>query len=383
MTQTFDAIVIGAGAMGSAAAYYLSKRKQRVLLLEQFELDHRWGSSYGQSRIIRYCYDRPEYVELAIDNYPLWFAAQEELGETLYVKTGGFDFGPGDDERLTNTVAAIQANDIEYEILSVEEAHYRFPLFRLNADFKVLYQADGGFIRASKAVLGHIELAKRRGAIVKHHAEAGQIQIKPHSVEVSSAGETYNAGKLIVTAGSWTKSLLEQTGISLPLMPLRCQLNFLAPEDIAAYDAERFPVWRAHVRELFSSPIYIYGLPSYEDTGFKIAWHGGQEAPRLSEVDYSPDEDNISSLRDFLRAHIPGLAEAPVRESRICLYTNTPDEHFIVDAHPEHKHVVIGAGFSGHGFKFSTIIGKMLTDIALDGATPHNDRLFKMSRFLN
>ena len=163
MTKTFDAIVIGAGAMGSAAAYYLSKRDQRVLLLEQFELDHRNGSSYGHSRIIRYCYDRSEYVELAIDNYPLWFTLQEELGEALYVKTGGFDFGPADDDRLQDTLAAINANNIEYEMLSVEEARYRFPQFQLNADFQVLYQADGGFIKASKARTRAYRIGKAPG----------------------------------------------------------------------------------------------------------------------------------------------------------------------------------------------------------------------------
>lgn len=383
MTQHFDAIVIGAGAMGSAAAYYLSKRGQRVLLLEQFELDHRKGSSYGHSRIIRYCYDRPEYVELAIDNYPLWFALQEELGETLYVKTGGFDFGPADDDRLQDTIAAINANNISYEMLSVEEAQYRFPQFSLNADFQVLYQSDGGFIKASKAVLAHITLAKARGATVKEHTAVHQIRVKRDSVEVATAGGSYYASKLIVTGGAWAKSLLAQTGIDLPLTPLRCQLNFLMPDDITTYDAENCPVWRAHVRDLFSAPVYIYGLPSYDHTGFKIAWHGGQALNHPSETDYNPDDDNIHSLREFMRAHIPGVADAPLYDSRICLYTNTPDEHFVIDKHPQHSHIVIGAGFSGHGFKFSTIIGKMLTDIALDGATPHNDRLFRISRFLD
>ena len=383
MTQHFDAIVIGAGAMGSAASYYLSKRGQRVLLLEQFDLDHRKGSSYGYSRIIRYCYDRSEYVELAIDNFPLWFAVQEELGEELYVKTGGFDFGPANDDRLQDTLAAIKANNINYEMLSVEEAQYRFPQFRLNADFQVMYQADGGFIKASKAVLGHITLAKARGATVKDRTPVNQIEIKPDNVEVDTGGGSYSAGKLIVTGGAWAKSLLAQTGVSLPLTPLRCQLNFLMPDDITAFDAENCPVWRAHVRDLFSSPVYIYGLPSYDNTGFKIAWHGGQALNHPSETDYSPDEDNIRSLREFMRAHIPGVADAPICDSRICLYTNTPDEHFIIDKHPLHDHIVIGAGFSGHGFKFSTLIGKMLTDIALDGETPHNDKLFKINRFLD
>ena len=141
MTKTFDTIVIGAGAMGSAAAYYLSRRGERVLLLEQFELDHRRGSSYGYSRIIRYSYDYPEYVDLAKDTFPLWFALEAELGETLYFRTGGIDFGPADDESFRATIAAVQSADIPHELLSVEEGHRRFSQFHFNEDFQVLVSA--------------------------------------------------------------------------------------------------------------------------------------------------------------------------------------------------------------------------------------------------
>lgn len=379
--RTFDAIVIGAGAMGSAAAYYLSQRRQKVLLLEQFELDHRMGSSYGFSRIIRYSYDRPEYVELAKDTYPLWFSLQDELGETLYVRTGGLDFGPASDETLQNTIAAVKSSQIRHDVLSPADAQERFPLFRFDDDFLILHQPDSGFISASKAVLAHIKLAKQRGAVVMDRTAADRIHIHTDSVEVETERETFSAGKLVVTAGGWAKSLLRQTGIDLPLTVLRCQLNFMLPADPAVYEAERYPVWIAHVQGRF--PIAVYGLPAHDDSGVKIAWHGGAAVGHPSEIDYRPDAENLTGLREFMRAHIPALANAPLRESRICLYTQTPDEHFIVDAHPEHSHVLIGAGFSGHGFKFSTIIGKMLTDAALDGETQHNDALFKIDRFIN
>ena len=380
MSKTFDTIVIGAGAMGSAAAYYLGKRRQKVLLLEQFDLDHRLGSSYGYSRIIRYSYDQPEYVELAKDTYPLWFSLQDELGETLYVRTGGLDFGPSEDATLQNTIAAVKSSRIEHEILSPAEAQRRFPQFQFDDDFQVLHQPDSGFIRASKAALGHIKLAKQRSAVVRDNTAVSRIQIHADSVEVTTAAGSFSAGKLIVTAGGWAKSLLGQTGIDLPLTVLRCQLNFLLPDSPAAYEAERCPIWIAHVEKRF--PTTVYGLPSHDGSGFKIAWHGGAAVRHPSEVDYSPDEENLVGLRQFMQAHIPALAEAPLRERRICLYTRTPDEHFIVDAHPQHDHVLIGAGFSGHGFKFSTIIGKMLSDLALDGMTPHQDSLFKIDRFI-
>jgi monomeric sarcosine oxidase len=382
MTQTVDTIIVGAGAMGSAAAYYLSKQGQKVLLLEQFELDHQNGSSYGFSRIIRYSYDYPEYVDLAKDTYPLWFAVQEELGEDLYIKTGGIDFGPSDDEMFQNTIQSVKTSNIDHEMLSLEEAHKRFPQFKFHDDFKVLYQPDSGLIRASAAVLGHIKLAEKHGATIKANTPVESIDIKSDSVEVKTANETYSAGKLVVTAGSWAKFLLQQTGIDLPLTPLRCQLNFMMPDNLdTKYDTNNCPVWIAHVSGLY--PETIYGLPSHHDSGFKIAFHAGAAVNHPSEINYTPDTDNVENLRKFMKEHIPNVANAPVRESRICLYTMTPDEHFIVDTHPEYSHVAIGAGFSGHGFKFSTTIGKMLTDIVLEGETPHNDTLFKINRFLD
>lgn len=380
MTEVFDAIVIGAGAMGSAAAYYLSERGQRVLLLEQFALDHRLGSSYGYSRIIRYAYDHAEYVELAKDTFPLWFALQDKLGEQLVYTTGGLDFGPAGEESLEATISAMQASDLRYELLTPAEAKLRFPQFQLAENFRALYQPDSGFVRASKAVLGHIKLARANGAIVKDTTVVDRITLQPDSVEVSTADGRFAAGSLIVTAGGWAKRLLQQTGLALPLVPLRCQLNFMAPTDSPPYQADNCPVWIAHVSSLFSEA--IYGIPSHDGSGFKIAFHGGPAYSHPSEIDRQPDEENVVALRPFMRAHIPGIAAAPVRESRICLYTQTPDEHFVVDKHPAYAHVVIGAGFSGHGFKFSTTIGKMLTDIALDGATPHNDSLFKIGRFI-
>ena len=381
MTKAFDAIVIGAGAMGSAAAYYLSKRGQRVLLLEQFDLDHRRGSSYGYSRIIRYSYDHPEYVELMRDTFPLWFALEAELGERLYFKTGGIDFGPADDETLQATINAVRSSNLCHEVFSASDAQKRFPQFRFGEGFQALYQPDSGFIAASRAVRGHVSLAQSLGAVIQCKTAVEDISINRDSVDVTFQGRRVSAAKLIVTAGSWAKALLRSTGLDLPLTVLRCQLNFMAPANMNFYESERCPVWIAHVSGRF--PETLYGIPSHEGSGFKAAFHGGAAVPNLAEIDYKPDESNIEALRPFLRAHIPGIAAAATRESRICLYTQTPDEHFIVDAHPEYKHVAIGAGFSGHGFKFSTMVGKMLTDIALDGATPHNDRLFKVSRFLD
>ncbi|MCY4147031.1 MAG: N-methyl-L-tryptophan oxidase [Chloroflexi bacterium] len=380
MTDTYDAIVIGAGAMGSAAAYYLSRRGQRVLLLEQFALDHQRGSSYGFSRIIRYSYDKPDYVDLAKDTYPLWFALEDELGEQLVMKTGGIDFGPKDDPTLQATIAAARESRLAHELLAPAEAQEQFPQFRFADNFAALYQPDSGFVRASRAVRGHVQLARANGAELLDHAAVTAIRIGSDSVEVASSRGDFSAGRLVVTAGAWAKSLLAQTGIDLPLRVLRCQLNFLAPADLPLHSAENCPVYIAHFRARDGEG--IYGIPAHAGSGFKVAFHGGAAVAHPSEIDYATRVADVENLRPFLRAHIPGVAAAPVQSSRVCLYTQTPDEHFIIDKHPNHAHVVIGAGFSGHGFKFSTTIGKMLSELALDGRTPHTDSLFKLTRFI-
>ena len=286
MSETYDAIVIGAGAMGSAAAYYLSGRGESVLLLEQFELDHRLGSSYGYSRIIRYSYDHPEYVDLMRDTFPLWYSLQDALGETLYVQTGGIDFGPADDETLLATIAAVSKTGIRHELLPPQVAAERYPQFRFNEDFGVLYQPDSGFVKASRAVLGHIKLASANGAIIRDKVAVRDIRVGVDSVAITTANGACSAGKLIVTAGAWAKSLLRQTGVDLPLVPLRCQLNFMAPADAPRYEAGRCPVWIAHVSSLY--PETLYGIPSHDSSGFKIAFHGGPPASHPSEISREP-----------------------------------------------------------------------------------------------
>ena len=379
MTATYDTIVIGAGAMGSAAAYYLSRRGQRVLLLEQFAIDHQRGSSYGFSRIIRYSYDSPAYVELAKDTYPLWFALEDELGERLVTKTGGIDFGPADDPTLQATIASVRESSLPHQLLSPMAAQQQFPQFRFDDHFAVLYQPDSGFVRASRAVRGHVRLARANGVEILENTAVAAIRIGRDKVEVRCSRGDFSAARLVVTAGAWAKSLLAQTGIELPLRALRCQLNFFSPPDLPLHSAEQCPVYIAHLRGRDGEA--IYGIPAHADSGFKVAFHAGPAVAHPDEIDYRPAAENAEKLRPFLRAHIPGVAESPVQSQRICLYTQTPDEHFIVDQHPEYAHVVIGAGFSGHGFKFSTSIGKMLSDIVLDGSTPHNDSLFKLARF--
>lgn len=382
MTRQFDAIVLGAGGMGSAAAYYLAAAKQKVLLLEQFELNHQQGSSYGESRVIRYSYDHPIYVELMRAAYPLWFALQEEEGEKLYLKTGGLDFGNPNEATFQTLKRSMDEADLDYEYLSKQEISERFPQFQLEDPMVGIFQDDTGLLKPSRCVLAHIRLAQKHGATVCDRTPV--IKIIPHtdSVEVVTATETFTAPRLVVTAGSWTKSLLAPLGIDLPLRIMPCQLGFYQPIDQQAFAPDRFPVFFAHMNGDYGE--MPYGIPHEDESiGVKITtFYGWQTVEHPSQVNYTPSTEWVEKMRNFAHQYIPGAAGSTIYTRR-CLYTMTGDKHFIVDRHPNYPQIAIGAGFSGHGFKFTTLIGKILAQLALEGETQHNISLFKLERFFN
>ncbi|MEM0981209.1 MAG: N-methyl-L-tryptophan oxidase [Cyanobacteria bacterium P01_H01_bin.58] len=380
MVQHFDAIVVGAGGVGSAAAYYLSKAGKKVLLLEQFELDHQNGSSYGYSRVIRYTYDNPIYINLMRDAYPLWFALQEEAGEQLYVKTGGLDFGFPETDTFQALKISMDTAELPYEHLSKAAIQSRYPQFALEDGMEGLFQSDAGLLRASRCVLAHVRLAQARGATVLD--ETPVLSITPHAdgVEVKTAQETFTSDRIVLTTGSWAKGLLAQQGIDLPLKIMPCQLGFYQPSNPASFEPGTFPVFFAHMNGDYGE--MPYGIPHEDPSlGVKVTTFYGWDTVKIpAEVDYTPSEAWTERIRAFAKQFVPDAA-GPLISTRRCLYTLTPDKHFIVDQHPTYPHVVIGAGFSGHGFKFTTLMGKMLADLAVEGHTPHNTSLFKMSRF--
>lgn len=371
----YDVIVLGAGAMGSAAAYYLSQAGQQVLLLEQFDLNHQRGSSNDHTRIIRYSYSKPEYIRLMQSAYPMWFALEEASGETLYTKTGGIDFGRPDEPRFRDTLNSLQTMHIPHEVLSVSEAHQRFPLFRFDEDMQVVFQEDYGVLAAEKCNQTHRRLAEQLGATILANTPVTGLKALSDGVEINTANTTYSAARVVITAGAWMNDLLSQVGITLPLIPLRVQLAYFEPENILDYTAGNFPIFISHLPEHT-----LYGIPSYQGSGLKVAFHGGEPVQHVSEIDYTPDDDRIEAIRRFSHRYLPG-ADAPLKFTRICLYTMTPDEDFIVDLHPDFPQIVFASPCSGHGFKFSTLIGSILTDLALNGRTEHDISLFRMQRF--
>ena len=380
MSQQFDAIVLGAGGMGSAATYYLAAAGLKVLLLEQFELNHQQGSSYGESRVIRYSYDLPIYVDLMRAAYPLWFALQEEAQEKLYIKTGGLDFGYPHEETFQKLKQSMEEAELDYEYLSKPEVAARFPQLNLDEGMAAIFQSDTGLLKPSRCVLAHIRLAQKHGAMVRDRTPVIEIKPQANGVEVVTATETFSAARLIITAGSWTRSLLTPLGIDLPLRIMPCQLGFYQPLDKAAFAPDRFPVFFAHMNGDYGE--MPYGIPHEDERiGVKVTtFYGWQTVEHPSQVDYTPSAEWVEQIRNFSRQYIPGAAGATIYTRR-CLYTMTEDKHFIVDRHPVHPQIAIGAGFSGHGFKFTTLIGKILAELASEGETQHDLSLFGLERF--
>lgn len=373
--QTYDVIVLGLGVMGSATLYHLAQTGQRVLGLEQFEPDHEMGSSIDVSRIFRYAYDHPAYVTLARAAYPMWRALEEEAGVSLMHYTGQVDFGPQTSDTFQAFRDTLVATGIAHDWLTPAELAQRFPQFQLSEDMMAIYHAEAGYLAAATCVLTLIQQAQQHGAHIQTGAHVQQIDIEGDSVVVRTADQTYSAARLVVTAGSWTGKVLGQLDLTLPLRPTRQQVIFFQTQDLSLFGPDRFPVYIAH-----GDPWY-YGLPSVNNGGLKTAIHNlRDDVVDPDTMNRSVDPAHVEVVRGFLRRCLP-LADSAPASTRTCLYTVTPDDHFILDHHPAYPQVVIGAGFSGHGFKFGILIGQILADLALKGATAHDIALFRLQRF--
>jgi sarcosine oxidase len=369
----YDVIVLGMGVMGSATAYHLARDGKRVLGLEQFERDHRMGSSYGESRIIRYAYDHPIYIEMAKAAYPMWHALQEESGRELMVHTGGLDFGPADYPSLVATRDNLAGANIPYEWLSPAEVAERFPQFVLSDDMRAVYQPDAASLLASRCVIAQVELAQKHGAVIHFNTPVIRIEPQHESVRVHTAAGAYEARSLVVTAGAWAGKVLSTTGLVLPVQPTREEIVFFDPPETALFQPEHFPVFISH------GDTYHYGLPNVDGNGVKVGIHKRNEPVDPDTCKRTADDEYIQHMRGFMQTYIPrGVGR--VNEARICLYTMTPDEHFIIDRHPAYPHIVLGAGFSGHGFKFGPLIGRILADLATHGTTSSDTSLFAANR---
>lgn len=366
MRRDWDAIVIGLGGLGSGAAYWLSTRLgDRVLALEQFELGHPNGASQDHSRIIRYSYHRPDYVRLARRAYASWAAVEDESGERVVTVTGGLDLWPRDAfYPIEDYTSSLSTEGIAFELLDADEVQRRWPQWRLDDDTTALFQADGGLADPIRGNRAHRDAAGQRGATLLERTPVSRIRdVGGGDYEVATAdGATYRAPRIVIAADAWTNRLLESFDRRLPLSVTKEQVTYFACPDPARFAPDRFPIW------IWQDEPCFYGFPTYGEAGPKVAQDAGGEPTTPETRTFDRDEAAYERVETFMTDHLPGALGPPIY-TRTCLYTLTPDRDFVVDTLPDAPGVAVVLG-AAHGFKYASVLGRILAELVIDGTTP-------------
>lgn len=373
--RRYDVIVIGVGGMGSAAVYHLARRGKATLGLEQFDIPHDRGSSHGTNRIIRLAYwEHPSYVPLLRRAYELWRDLEHRAGERLLVVTGGIDAGPEGCPTVKGSLLSCDIHHLPHEMLTAAELHRRFPGYRLSNDMVAVYQPDGGFVLSERAIVAHVTAAQALGADVRAREPVLDWEAGAGGVRVRTSRGTYAADRLVVTAGAWAARLVP--ALARAAVPERQVLLWAQPLRPEYFQPAAFPVFNME-----SPEGRFYGFPIYGVPGFKIGkYHHRQERTDADTVDREIHAEDEAVLREGIRRYFPD-ADGPTMAMKTCLFTNSPDEHFILDRHPEHPNVSLAAGFSGHGYKFCSVVGEIMADLALEGRSRFDLSLFEVRRF--
>jgi sarcosine oxidase len=377
---SYDVIVAGLGGMGSAAAYHLAGRGKRVLGLERHAPVHDRGSSHGQSRIIRQAYfEDPSYVPLLLRAYELWERLAAETGEELMTLNGGLMIGPPDGALVSGSVASAEEHGLPYEILTAPELKRRYPIFEPGPNVVALYEERAGFVRPEAGVKAHLDRAASLGAELRFEERIISWAATSSGVRVETEQDAYEAKRLVVSAGAWAGELLG--GLGLPLEVTRQILFWFRPEgSVEAYAPERVPIW---IYEPDDGNMF-YSFPAVDgEDSVKAAFFRADGKPTDPEtIDREVYDDEVDFIRGYLARHVPSMNGGLV-DAKTCMYTNTPDEHFVISTHPDHPQISIAAGFSGHGYKFCSVVGEILADLATEGETDHPIALFSPARLTN
>jgi sarcosine oxidase len=375
-SQRFDTIVVGVGGMGSATVYELAKRGRRVLGLEQFDIPHSRGSSHGYTRIIRLpYYEHPAYVPLLLRAYDLWDEIQARAGEQLLYITGSLDAGPEDDWVFKGALQSATLYNLPHEVLTSADITRRFPGYRLPPETMGLLQPRGGFLTPERCIVAYANVAMSLGAEI-HGRETVQsfAATSQGGVRVTTDRRVYESDSLVFTGGAWMSRLLPiLDGLAVPE---RQVLAWLQPSRPELFAPDRFPVFNCAVPEG-----RFYGFPVFAVPGFKFGkYHHRSETGDPDHLLTEPTPEDEAVLRDFAAKHFPDGA-GPTMALHPCMFTNSPDEHFILDRHPDHPQVTLAAGFSGHGYKFCSVIGEIMADLVERGASRLDISLFRLGRF--
>ena len=367
----YDVIVIGLGANGSSALWHLSKTGKRVLGIDRFQPPHQKGSSHGESRIIRQAYhESPFYVPMVKAAYPIWAQLEKEAARTLFQRTGGLLLGAPDTAVVQGARLSAETHGIPFEWLDAPAIRNRFPAFKPVPGTVGVLEKEAGILYPEECIRAFLDLAARNGAAI--HPNEPVIHITPGDahITVTTSTATYEAAKCIVSAGAWIDTLLPE--FRLPISVRRQPLFWFgnANENFLPAKMPIF-IWEYEKEKMF------YGFPDI-GTGVKLAPHHGGRPIDPDDLKQEVTAAEIDSLAAIAKTY---LGFDPVfRHAQVCMYTNTPDEHFIIDLHPAHPNIIIASPCSGHGFKFSSFTGRILADLALTGATTFDLSPFQLGR---
>jgi sarcosine oxidase len=361
--------------MGSATLFHLAQRRLRVLGIERYDLVHEYGSSHGLTRIIRLAYwEHPSYFALLRRAYELWRDLERRAEERLLHLIGSIDAGPADGPIFTGALRSSELHNLPHEVLNGSELGRRYSGYRLPAGIQCLYQPEGGFLLPERCNLAHLNGALSHGAEVRCREPVLEWGVRGGHCWVRTSRARYEAGRLVIAAGPWAAKLLpELTELAVPERQVLAWLQPLRPE---RFTPDVFPVFYIEVEEG-----RYYGFPSFLVPGFKFGkYHHRRERVDPDRMNREPEAEDERLLRQFAQRYFPDGA-GPTLMLKTCLFTNSPDEHFILDRHPEHPEVAIAAGFSGHGYKFCSVVGEIMADLAQKGDTAHEIDFFRLARF--
>jgi sarcosine oxidase len=373
--ESYDIIIVGLGANGSSALYYLSRTGKKVLGIDRFHPPHSKGSSHGESRIIRQAYhENPLYVPLVKAAYPLWQELALTAGKPLFIKTGGLLLGDDAAAVVKGAKGSAEAHGIPYEWLDAKAIQKRFPAFRPTPDTVGVLEKEAGILFPEACITAFLQAAAQNGAGIHPYEQVLRITPTQYGVQVTTNKSTYRAEKAIVSAGAWLGELMPE--LQLPLTVNRQVLFWFDNAN---------PNWHGYFQPA-NMPIFIweylrgkifYGFPDL-GRGTKLAWHHGGRAIDPDQLKNDATEQEIAEIKALAAAHM--TIDPIFKNSAVCMYTNTPDEDFIIDLHPDHPNIIIASPCSGHGFKFSSLTGKLLGDLALKGHTDFDLSPFAIRR---
>ena len=374
MKTDFEYIVLGLGGFGSAAAYWLARRAgTEVLGLEQFELGHVRGESQDHSRIIRLSYHTPGYVELAKHAYDAWRELEREADEQVVLRTGGLDLGPRRSAIDLSTYSdSMDAAGVSYERLDAREIMRRWPQWRLTDDMHGLYQEQSGIAMAARGNAAHVRMARAHGATLLERTPVEAIRPAGGEVEVRTADATYRCQRLVVSAGAWSNRMLASVGRELPLTVTKEQVTYFASPKPDDFQPDRFPIW------IWMDDPCFYGFPVFGEAGPKAGQDAGGQETSAEGRTFEPDREALDRTVRFLEKHLPGVP-GPIIYTKTCLYTLTPDRDFVLDVLPEHPEITVAIG-GGHGFKFASLVGRILADLSIDGHSARDLSPFRIDR---